>query len=65
MARARRSVGGGDWKTKEKKGNERRRLRLNSVAQKHKETTQEPSPRQRDAEDGHDRDWKPKEGHRR
>ena len=52
-------------KAKQGNGDERRRPRLNSVAQKRKEATQEPSPCQHDAEDGHDRDWKPKEGHQR
>jgi len=43
-------------KAEQGSGDKRRRFRLNSVAQKHKETMQEPSPRQRNAEDGHDRD---------
>ena len=63
--RARWSYGGGDGKTEEEKGDERRRPRLNSVAQKRKEAMQEPSPCQRDTEDGHGHDWKPEEGRRR
>jgi len=43
-------------KAEQGNGDKRRRPRLNSAAQKCKEATQEPSPRQRNAEDGHDRD---------
>ena len=35
------------------------------TARKQEEATTRPSPRQRDAKDGHDRDWKPKEARRR
>ena len=52
-------------KAEQGNGDERRRPRLNSVAQKRKEAMQEPSPRQCDAEDGHDGDWKPEDGRRR
>ena len=48
--------GGGGGKTEQESGDERRRPRLNRVAQKLKEAALWPSPRQRDAKDGHDRD---------
>ena len=63
--RARQSYGGGVRKTEEEKGDERRWHKLNSVAQKQEEATKEPSPRQREAEDGHARAWNREEGHRR
>ena len=62
--RARRSWAVATGKAEQGNGDERRRPRLNSVAQKRKEATQEPSLRQCDAEDGHGHDWKPKEGRR-
>ena len=51
-------------KAEQGNGDERRRPRLNSAAQKRKEATQEPSLCQHDAKDGHNRDWKPEEGRR-
>ena len=51
--------------TEERSGGKRRRLGLNRAAQKHKEATQETSPRQREAEDVHARAWKRTEGRRR
>ena len=41
----------------EENGEERRRLWLNSAAQKQEEAMKEPSPCQREAEDGHARAW--------
>ena len=60
--RAHRSYGCGVGKTEQGSGGKRRRPRLNSMAQKHKEATQETSPRQREAEDVHARAWKRTEG---
>ena len=51
--------------TEERSGGKRRRPGLNRVAQKHKEATQETSPRQREAEDIHARVRKRTEGRRR
>ena len=56
--------GGGGGKTEQESGDERRRPRLNRVAQKLKEAALWPSPRQRDAKDGHDRAWKQTEDRR-
>ena len=52
-------------KQRRRNGEERRRRRHYNTAQKQKEATQEPSPRQREAEDGHGRAWKQKEDRRR
>ena len=65
MTQARWSNGGGIGKTEETNGKKRRRWRPYSAAQKHKEATQEPSLRQREAKDGHECAWKPEEGRRR
>jgi len=51
-------------KTEQGSGGKRRRPRLNSVAQKRKEATQETSPCQREAEDVHTRAWNAEEGRR-
>ena len=50
-------------KTEERKERRRRRLGPNNTAQKLKEATQRPLPRQRNAKDGHARDWKQTEAH--
>ena len=52
-------------KTEEEEKRRRRRLGSNNTAQKLKEAALWPSPRQRDAKDGHDRAWKQAEGRRR
>ena len=52
-------------KTEERKERRRRRLGPNNTAQKLKEATLRPLPRQRDAKDGHARDWNAEEGRRR
>ena len=57
--------GGGGGKIEQESGNEWRRPRLNRVAQKLKEAALWPSPRQRDAKNGHDRAWKQTEDRRR
>ena len=51
-------------KTEERKERRRRRLGPNNTAQKLKEAALWPSPRQRDAKDGHDRAWKQTEDRR-
>ena len=58
---------GGDGGRKQSKRKERRRRRLgpNNMAQKLKEAALWPSPRQRDAKNGHDRAWKQTEDRRR
>ena len=63
--RACRSYGRGVGKIEQESGGKRRQPRLNRAAQKRKEATQWPSPRQRDAKDGHDRAWNQTEGRRR
>ena len=60
----------GEWrwrreKTEERKERRRRRLGPNNTAQKLKEATLRPLPRQHDAKDGHARDWNAEEGRRR
>ena len=52
-------------KTEERKERQRRRLGPNNTAQKLKEATLRPLPRQRDAKDGHACDWNAEEGRRR
>ena len=52
-------------KQRKENGEERRRQRPYSATQKHKEATQEPSPRQREAEDGHGDDQNEIEARRR
>ena len=52
-------------KQRKENGEERRRLRPYSAAQKHKEATQEPFPRQREAKDGHGDDLNEIEARRR
>ena len=51
-------------KTEEEEKRRRRRLGSNNTAQKLKEAALWPSPRQRDAKDGHDRAWKQTEDRR-
>ena len=63
--RAQRSYGGGVGKTEEEKGDERRWHKLYMMARKQEEATQESSPRQRNAKDGHALAWKQQEAHRR
>ena len=57
--------GDGGRKTEERKERRRRRLGPNNTAQKLKEAALWPSPRQRDAKNGHDRAWKQTEDRRR
>ena len=52
-------------KQRRRNGEERRRRRTYNTAPKQKEATQEPSPRQREAEDGHERAWNPEEDRQR
>ena len=52
-------------KTEEEEKWRRRRLNLYNMAQKQEEAMPRSSPRQCDAKDGHDHDWKPKEARRR
>jgi len=52
-------------KAEETNGEKRRRCRPYSAAQKQEEATQEPSPRQREAEHGHGGDWNAIEARRR
>ena len=55
----------GVGKTEEEKGDEGRRHKLYMTARKQEEATTRPSPRQRDAKDGHVHAWKQKEARRR
>ena len=54
--------GGGGRKQSKRKERRRRRLGPNNTAQKLKEAALWPSPRQRDAKNGHDRAWNAEEG---
>ena len=62
-AAAARKLGG--EKNREGERGERRRRKLYNAAKKDEEATQEPFPRQRDAEGGHSRAWKLIEARRR